>query len=249
MKSEFEDKVVLVTGASNGIGAEVARRFAALKAKVVLKFYSDVEASEAIKAECEKAGGRVILMQGDVSDEAFVKEMFQNIAKEVGKVDYLVNNAGINRDGFLMTSKIADINKVIATNLQGAVYCCKYALSHMLSNRGGAIVNVASVSGLKGTTGQTIYGSTKAGIIGLTKSLAVEMAKNNVRVNSVSPGFIDTRMVQKIPQKLKDDYLNAIPMKRFGTCSEVADLVEFLLSSKSSYIDGQNIVIDGGLTS
>lgn len=249
MNGEFKDKVVLITGASNGIGAETARRFASFGARVVLNFYSDVEAAEKIKKECAKDGQTIILIQGNVADEAFVKEMFKKVSNEVGKVEFLINNAGINRDGFLMTSKVADIDKVIDTNLQGTIYCCKHAFSHMISNRGGVIVNVASVSGIKGSIGQSIYGATKAGIIGLTKALAVEMARNNIRVNSISPGFIDTRMVHKIPQRLKDEYLNAIPMKRFGECSEVVDLIEFLLSSKSKYIDGQNIVIDGGLTS
>lgn len=248
MENDFRHKVVLVTGASNGIGAEIVRRCSALGAKVVLNYNSDTEAAQAIQKDCEKKGGIVFLKQGDVSDEEFIKEMFQSVSKEVGKVEYLVNNAGINRDGFLMTSSIRDIDTVVDTNLMGTIYCCKYALSHMISNRKGVIVNISSVSGFKGTSGQTIYGSTKAGIIGLTKALAIEMAKYNIRVNSISPGFINTRMVEGITPKLQEEYLNAIPLKRFGECSEVADLVEFLLSEKSKYIDGQNIVIDGGLT-
>lgn len=248
MENCFRGKVVLVTGGSNGIGAEIVKKFASLGSKVILNYNCNTEAAKIIKCECEEQGGTVFLKQGDVSDEAFVKEMFQAVSQDIGNINYLVNNAGINKDGFLMTSNIKDIDNVISTNLKGTIYCCKYVIPYMINNRQGAIVNISSVSGIKGTIGQTIYGGTKAGIIGLTKALAVEMAKYNIRVNSISPGFINTRMTEKIPSKMKQEYIKAIPVKRFGECSEIADLVEFLLSEKSSYIDGQNIVIDGGLT-
>ena len=167
---------------------------------------------------------------------------------EYGRIDFLVNNAGINKDGFLMTTKLEDIQRIVDTNLLGTIRSCKMVIPHMIKNKSGKIINIASVAGIKGSIGQTAYSATKAGIIGLTRSLALELSRFNIQVNAVAPGFINTEMTKKLPERVKSEYANTIPIKRFGEAAEVANLVKFLCSDECSYILGQTIVIDGGLS-
>lgn len=244
----FRGRVIVVTGASNGIGAEIARTFAGLQATTILNYHNDMVSAQAIKDSCEKAGGKVILKKGSIADIDFVKNLIKEVVEEYGKIDYLINNAGINKDGFLMTAKLEDIERVVNTNLYGTINCCKMVIPNMIKNKYGKIINIASVAGIKGSAGQTIYSSTKAGIMGLTRSLALELARFNIQVNSIAPGFIDTAMTKKLPAKITDEYIKVIPVNRFGECSDVANLVKFLCSDECNYIIGQNIVIDGGLT-
>lgn len=245
---DFSGRVVVVTGGSNGIGESIAKAFAENKATVILNYYSDKEKANKIKEECEEKGQTIILKQGSVADAEFVKEMFSDIMKLTGKIDFLINNAGINKDGFLMTTKLTDIDIILETNLKGTILCCKNVIPHMIKNKFGKIINVASVAGIKGSPAQTIYSSSKAGILGLTRSLALELARFHIQVNAVVPGFITTNMTDKLPQRIKEDYLEKIPVNRFGECKEVANLVQWLCSEECNYIIGQGIVIDGGLS-
>lgn len=245
---DFKDKVVVVTGSSNGIGEAVLRKFAQSGATVILNYRSDTEKALKIQEECALAGQKVVLKQGSVSDEVFVKNMMTEIANEFGKIDILINNAGITKDGFLMTSKITDIESVLDTNLKGVLLCCKYVIPHMVKEKRGKIINISSVSALKGSSTQSVYSATKAGIIGVTQSLAVELSKFNIDVNAVAPGFIETKMTNKLSSRLKEKYVSQIPKGRFGSCEEVANVVQFLSSDLASYIVGQTISIDGGLT-
>lgn len=245
---DFSNKVVVVTGGSGGIGGAVVRMFAANNATVVLVYRSNTESASRIANECESLSGKVILKQGSVADADFVKTMFYDINKQFGHIDMLINNAGINKDGFLMTSKVADIQKVVDTNLMGVILCSKLVTPYMIQKKCGKIINTASVSALKGTSGHSIYSAAKAGVIGLTKSLAVELARFNIEVNAVAPGFIKTKMTDKLPTAIRENYMSMIPMKKFGESTDVANLIEWLCSDLCNYITGQTIVIDGGLS-
>lgn len=245
---EFQGKVIVVTGGSNGIGAEIVRTFSRLGATVLLNYNHSHEAALAIEEECQQFDGSVILKQGSIEDIEFIKQMFKEVMVEYGRIDFLVNNAGINKDGFLMTTKLEDIQRIVDTNLLGTIRSCKMVIPHMIKNKSGKIINIASVAGIKGSIGQTAYSATKAGIIGLTRSLALELSRFNIQVNAVAPGFINTEMTKKLPERVKSEYANTIPIKRFGEAAEVANLVKFLCSDECSYILGQTIVIDGGLS-
>ena len=241
-----EGKIALITGASRGIGAAVARELASRGAFVYLNYHRSEGAATELLAEVEEAG-QGALIQASVADPADVKEMFKAVRKRHQRLDLLVNNAAIVRDGYLGMMKDDSWNEVVATNLSGVFHCCREAIRLMMAKRTGSIVNLSSTSGISGQPGQSNYAASKAGILALTRSLALEVARFHIRVNAVAPGFIDTDMVKSMPKEQLAVALEACPMGRLGEPEEVAKVVSFLLSDEASYVQGQTIVVDGGL--
>ena len=246
MSSNLSGKVAFVTGASRGIGRATALRLASEGAKVALNFSSNIAKAEAVKAEIESAGGEAMLVQGDVSNFAVVTELIKKVIDKWGRLDILVNNAGITRDNLLLKMSEEDFDKVIATNLKGVFNCTKAVTKLMMKQRGGRIVNMSSVVGLRGNISQTNYAAAKAGIIGFTKSAARELASRGVTVNAVAPGLINTDMTAALPEKIKEVMLQEIPAGRMGTPEDVANAVAFLVSDQAAYITGQVLSVDGG---
>ncbi len=240
-------KVALVTGASRGIGRATAVRLAQDGAKVALNFASNVAKAEEVKREIEAAGSEAMLLQGDVSKLDVVTELVQKTIDAWGRLDILVNNAGIARDNLLLKMSEDDFDKVIATNLKGVFNCTKAVTKIMMKQRGGRIVNMSSVVALRGNVSQANYAAAKAGIIGLTKSAARELASRGVTVNAVAPGFIDTDMTAALSEKVKEVLLKEIPAGRMGTPEDVANAVAFLVSDQAAYITGQVLSVNGGL--
>ena len=242
-----ERKVVLVTGGSRGIGREVAEVYAENGYDVVINYVSDKTDVEGIKKEFEEKGVKCLLVKADVSKAADVDNMVEEAIKQFGKIDVLVNNAGITRDILLMRMSEEDFDKVIEINLKGTYLVTKAVTKYMMKKRQGSIINLASVVGVVGNAGQTNYAASKAGIIGFTKSVAKELASRNIRANAVAPGFIATDMTSVLSDSVKENISTQIPLKRMGTAREVAEVIYFLGSDKSSYITGQVINIDGGM--
>jgi 3-oxoacyl-[acyl-carrier protein] reductase len=244
---DFTGKVAVVTGGGRGIGRAIADVLAHQGANIVLVDRSCTYTDQSAE-EIEKATGRKCMaMQTDVSDFASVQEMFDEVVREFGRVDVLVNNAGVTRDKLIMRMEEEDWDVVIDVNLKGAFNCCKAIARTMMKQRYGRIVNISSVSGQAGQAGQTNYSASKAGLIGLTKALAREMASRNITVNAVAPGFIPTALTLDLPENLKDSILRATPMGRMGTPEEIANAVAFLASEEASYITGQVLAVDGGM--
>ena len=242
-----ERKVVLVTGGSRGIGREVAEVYAENGYDVVINYVSDKTDVEGIKKEFEEKGVKCLLVKADVSKAEDVDNMVEEAIKQFGKIDVLVNNAGITRDILLMRMSEEDFDKVIEINLKGTYLVTKAVTKYMMKKRQGSIINLASVVGVVGNAGQTNYAASKAGIIGFTKSVAKELASRNIRANAVAPGFIATDMTSVLSDSVKENISTQIPLKRMGTAREVAEVIYFLGSDKSSYITGQVINIDGGM--
>ena len=242
-----ERKVVLVTGGSRGIGREVAEVYAENGYDVVINYVSDKTDVEGIKKEFSEKGVKCLLVKADVSKAEDVDNMVEEAIKEFGKIDVLVNNAGITRDTLLMRMSEEDFDKVIEINLKGTYLVTKAVTKYMMKKRQGSIINLASVVGVVGNAGQTNYAASKAGIIGFTKSVAKELASRNIRANAVAPGFIATDMTSVLSDSVKENINAQIPLKRMGTAREVAEVIYFLGSEKSSYITGQVINIDGGM--
>lgn len=242
----FEGKVALVTGASRGLGKAIAEKLAAGGASLMITATSD--AIEAVAAEIrEKYNVKVESFYGDISQEETVKTLFSQINEKFEKLDICVNNAGITRDGLSMRMSAEDFDRVLTVNLRSTFLVSKEASMIMMKARYGKIVNMSSIVGIQGNVGQANYAASKAGIIGLTKSMAVELAKRNVTVNAVAPGFIDTDMTRAVSEKAKEEFMTKIPMCRAGVPEEIADAVAFLASDASRYITGQVLVVDGGL--
>lgn len=241
------EKTALVTGASRGIGRAIALALASKGFAVALNYAGSHDAAEAVKKEIEDAGGKAFTVQGDVSKSEDVDRIFKTVKDEFGGLDVLVNNAGINRDALLIRMKESNWDDVIATDLKSDFLTTKAAAAMMMRKRKGSIINISSVVGIMGNIGQANYAAAKAGVIGLTKACAKEMAARNIRVNAVAPGFIETAMTDGIPEKIRKSMIASIPMGRMGQPEDIARAVCFLASDDASYITGQVLVVDGGL--
>ncbi|MBE0431851.1 3-oxoacyl-[acyl-carrier-protein] reductase [candidate division WOR-3 bacterium] len=238
-----ETRIALITGGAAGIGAAIARRFARQEIRVAV---GDVDREQGEKLAAE-LGGISRFYDLDVGDEEAVIRTVDRIVEDNGRIDILVNNAGITNDKLLIRMSKADWDRVLEVNLTGAFLVTRAVVRHMMKQRYGRIVNVASIIGIIGNIGQANYAASKAGIIALTKSCAKELASRNINVNAVAPGFIRTRMTDAIPDDIRQNYLKFIPLNRFGEPKDVAELVLFLASEQASYITGQTICIDGGM--
>ncbi len=242
---KLQDQVALVTGASRGIGKATALALATQGAKIVVNYASNSEAADAVVSEITEAGGEAIAISADVSQEEAVNSMVTQTKKEFGKIDILVNNAGITRDTLLLRMKAEDWQAVINLNLTGVFLCCKAVSKLMLKQRSGRIINISSVAGVMGNPGQANYSAAKAGVIGLTKTLAKEFASRGVTVNAVAPGFIETDMTQGLQA---EEILKAIPLNRYGKPEEIAGMITFLAGDiAANYITGQVFNVDGGM--
>lgn len=243
----LEGKVALVTGASRGIGRAIAKRLAEMGAKVIVNYAGSRELAEECVGEITAAGGDAECVQCDVSDFNACGEMIKEILKKHGKLDVLVNNAGITRDGLILGMSEEDYDRVLDVNLKGAFNTIRHGSKAFLRQKSGRIINVSSVSGVAGNPGQANYCAAKAGMIGLTKSVARELASRGICVNAVAPGWIDTDMTQNLPEKAKEALLGRIPMGRIGSPRDVAEVVAFLAGDEAGYVTGQVICVDGGM--
>lgn len=247
MQNTLTGKVALVTGASRGIGRAIALKLAAEGAAVVINYHGSMEKAKEVKAEIESDGGIAEIMQCNVADYQATEAMIRKVTDDFGRLDILVNNAGITRDGLLMKLSEEDYDTVLDTNLKGTFHCIRFAARQMLRQRGGRIINLSSVSGILGNAGQANYSASKAGVIGLTKSAARELASRGITVNAVAPGFIETEMTAVLSEKVRESAVAQIPMGSFGTAEDVAEAVAFLASDSARYITGQTIHVDGGM--
>jgi len=243
----FSGKNVLITGASRGIGAEIARVLAKYGLKVWINYRSNANLADKLKEEIEENGGSAAVIGFDVSDEKAFVEAIKTIIDADGELSYLVNNAGITNDKLAMRMSVEDFKKVIDANLISTFIGCREALKVMSKKRFGAVVNVASIVAESGNIGQANYVASKGGIIAMTKTFALEGASRNIRFNSVTPGFIKTDMTEKLPEKVKEELLNKIPLKRMAEPVEVANAIAFLLSDEASYITGETLKVNGGM--
>lgn len=243
----LKDKVAIVTGASKGIGRVIAINFAKEGAKVVLNYRSDDNGAQEVLKEIENSGGVAFLHKGDVSDFSVAEDLIKFCIEKFSRIDILVNNAGITRDTLLLRMKEEDFDSVINVNLKGSFNCVKHASSFMIKQKYGKILNISSVIGLIGNVGQINYAASKAGIIGMTKSLAKELGSRGINVNAIAPGFIETDMTSVLEDKTKETIMSHIPLKRMGSVEDVSNLAVFLASDLASYITGQVITVDGGM--
>jgi 3-oxoacyl-[acyl-carrier protein] reductase len=247
MAKMLENKIALVTGASRGIGKQIALTLADEGAYVIVNYNGSKEAADAVVDTIVANGGNAESVQCAVGDFAAVEEMIKTLYKKLGHIDILVNNAGITRDDLLMKMKEEDFDAVIETNLKGSFNTMRHIARYMLKQKGGSIINISSVSGILGNPGQMNYCASKAGVIGMTKSMARELASRGIRVNAVAPGFVATEMTDKISDAAREAGLAQIPFGRFGQPQDIANAVAFLASEKASYITGQVICVDGGM--
>ena len=244
---DLSGKVALVTGASRGIGAVVAAGLAAAGARVGVNYHASSDAATVVVDSIKEAGGEAFLVGGDVSQEDKAEAVIKNLVEHFGGIDILINNAGINKDQLLIRMKPEDFDSVMNVNLRGAFLCTRYAMTHLIRQRSGRVINMSSVVGLSGNPGQANYAAAKAGLVGLTKAVAREVASRNVTVNALAPGYITTAMVDELSEETQAKILERIPMGRFGTPEDVAEAVVFLCSDGASYITGQVLTIDGGM--
>lgn len=240
-------KLALITGGTRGIGKQIALTFAKEGYDIAINYRTENDELKNTKKEIEANNVKCFAVQGDVSNFEDCQNFVKQIIEEFGRIDVLVNNAGITKDTLLMRMKEEDFKQVIDTNLVGTFNVTKNVIAHMMKARSGRIINISSVVGISGNAGQTNYAASKAGIIGFTKSLAKEVASRNITVNAVAPGFIETQMTAVLKKDIKEEIAKTIPLKRMGTPQDVANVVKFLASSDSSYITGQVIHVDGGM--
>ncbi|WP_152333638.1 3-oxoacyl-[acyl-carrier-protein] reductase [Intestinibacter bartlettii] len=243
----LKGKCAVITGASRGIGKCIATKFAKEGANVVINYRNNEEEALKVKQELEDLGSQVLVVKADVSELEQAENLIKEAKKEFGRVDILVNNAGITKDNLIIRMKEEDFDSVIKTNLKGAFNCLKAVTPIMLKQKYGKIVNMASVVGVVGNPGQVNYCASKAGLIGMTKSLAKEIGSRNITVNAIAPGFIDTDMTKILSDDQKKKILSQIPLNKFGNVEDIANVALFLGSENSNYITGQVIHVDGGM--
>ncbi len=243
----LKGKCAVITGASRGIGKCIATKFAKEGANVVINYRNNEEEALKVKQELEDLGSQVLVVKADVSELEQAEKLIKEAKKEFGKVDILVNNAGITKDNLIIRMKEEDFDSVIKTNLKGAFNCLKEVTPIMLKQKYGKIVNMSSVVGVVGNPGQVNYCASKAGLIGMTKSLAKEIGSRNITVNAIAPGFIDTDMTKILSDDQKKKILSQIPLNKFGNVEDIANVALFLASENSNYITGQVIHVDGGM--
>lgn len=239
---------VLITGGSRGIGAAIARQFAIDGHDVAISYLGSVEKAQAVVADCEKLGVKAVAIQADVSQEDDCKRLLAEAKAALGPISILVNNAGQTKDGLAMRMSLQQWDQIIATNLTGTFLMCRAILPDLLKARAGRIINLTSVAGLYGNAGQANYAASKAGVIGLTQTLAKEAGSRGVTVNAVAPGFIETDMTSNLSDAIKDGARERIVLGRFGKAEEIASVVSFLASEAAAYITGQVIEVSGGLS-
>lgn len=240
-------RVALVTGASRGIGRAIALRLAAEGCYVVINYNGSKEKAEEVQQAILQAGGQAHIYQCNVADFQACGEMFKDTISKMGHLDILVNNAGITKDGLLMGMSEEDFSKVVDTNLKGTFYCIRHAARTMIKQKKGRIINLSSIVGVSGNAGQANYAASKAGVIGLTKSAAKELASRGITVNAIAPGFICTDMTQVLPEQVKEKIWAQIPMGGFGNPQDVAAAAAFFASEEAGYITGQVLMVDGGM--
>lgn len=245
--AQLTDKIAVITGASRGIGREIALEFARRGATVVINHLSNPQVAQAVVDQIAGEGGAAIAVQADVSQEEGANALIKAAVDAYGRIDILVNNAGITRDNVIMMMSADDFDVVVRNNLRSTWLCSKAAVRTMMRKRYGRIVNISSISGIMGNAGQTNYSASKAGIIGLTKALAREVAARNITVNAVAPGFVLTDLTANLPEELTQKLKENIPLGRWGTVEDVAQAVAFLASDEAAYITGHVLTVDGGL--
>nr|WP_277489954.1 MULTISPECIES: 3-oxoacyl-[acyl-carrier-protein] reductase [unclassified Breznakia] len=243
----MDNKVALITGASQGIGKEIAIMMAKEGYDIVINYIGDDTNAKEVSELCETYGVKTLCVMADVTDFDAVGKMFEETLSTFGKIDVLVNNSGITKDTLLLRMSEADFDAVIDVNLKGTFNCIKHAAKPMMKQRSGSIISMASVIGLIGNVGQANYAASKAGIIGLTKSVARELAPRGIRANAIAPGFISTKMTDVLDEQVKEAILKQIPLNELGTMEDVANMVCFLASDKSRYVTGQVLKVDGGM--
>jgi 3-oxoacyl-[acyl-carrier protein] reductase len=244
---DFKEKVAVVTGGSKGIGRAISLLLAERGCRVFMNYARDEKAAQAVVKTAEGFSGEIIPLQADVTDPAQVAQMLDQVEKEGGRIDILINNVGINKDGFLMLMGEDDWGEVLKVNLTSVYHCCRAAVRKMIPNKQGKIINIASVSGIIGTAGQVNYAAAKGGVIAFTKSLARELGPFNIQVNCVAPGLIETDMASQMPPEQREAIIKSTALGRMGKPEEAAWAVLFLASPQSDYITGQTIVVDGGI--
>lgn len=240
-------KTALVTGASRGIGRAIALELASQGANIAVNYAGNEAKAEEVVKEAEKLGVKAIKIQANVAQNDEVQAMIKSVIKEFGSLDILVNNAGVTKDNLLMRMKEEEFDQVIDINLKGVFLCTKAVTRQMMKQRAGKIINVASIVGVSGNPGQANYVAAKAGVIGMTKSVALELASRNVHVNAVAPGFIATDMTDALTEEQQKAIMDLVPLAKFGQPEDVAKVVRFLASDDANYITGQTIHIDGGM--
>ena len=240
-------KTALVTGASRGIGSEIAKTLAANGAFVIVNYNGSKDAAEQVVKDIEAQGGQAVAYACNVADFDACQEMIDTVVKKYNRIDILVNNAGITRDGLLMRMSSEDFDSVIDINLKGTFNTIRHVSRYMLKQKAGKIINISSVSGVLGNAGQANYSASKAGVIGLTKSVAKELASRGILVNAIAPGYVTTDMTEQMPEAAKEAILSQIPLKRAGSTNDIAQTVLFFASPAADYITGQVLSVDGGM--